>query len=116
MYRTAYIVQNTHHDFEPVKRIASRIEFLTNGYEEEYRLFETIRQGLEDFDSKQDILVPVGNVLSNVIAGAVMCTKNCGYWLALFRDKEYHTVYMMNGVYKNEEESLPSKSHKDGSL
>lgn len=95
-FKTAYIVQNTHHDFEPIKKLASQIVFLTNGYEEESQLFETISVGLTSFDPMKDILVPVGNVASNFIAGRILGRMYGTVWVAMFRDKQYHVVIMDN--------------------
>jgi hypothetical protein len=93
-FKNAYVVQNTHHDFDPVKKIAENIIFVTNGYEEENTLYEVISKGLEGFNNNTDILIPVGNVVANFIAGRILGEAYEEIWLAIFKDKQYHLMAM----------------------
>jgi hypothetical protein len=93
-FKTAYVVQATNYDFEPLKKLAEFIKFLTTGYESDDQILETVGLALVDFDPEHDILVPVGNVLNNVLAGIaiqqIYQKTNCSRInLALYREKRY---------------------------
>lgn len=90
MFKTAYVVQNTHHDFEPLRKIATDIVFITDGYEQEDKLKQKIENALTNFYPAEDVIVPVGNVLSNMLVGAILLMRWHYIQVAIFRDKEYH--------------------------
>jgi hypothetical protein len=92
-FATAYVVQNTKHDFKALRDLCDEIVFLTHGYELEEQLPEIIATGLASFVPSTDILVPVGNVYPNMLAGMV-AKDLCRTWgklsVGLYRDKAYH--------------------------
>lgn len=94
-YRTAFITVNTGHDFSALLQIADKIVFLTSGYEQEDELRTTINTALKGYDPMLDILVPVGNVVANLLLGSLLGTSD--FHIAIFHDKVYHSMKVYNG-------------------
>jgi hypothetical protein len=93
-FKTAYVTVNTGHDFSALLEIADKIVFLTSGYEKEEELQATIGTALKLFDCEMDVLVPVGNVVANLLLGSLMTPR---FRVAVFHDKQYHTMVVDNG-------------------
>jgi hypothetical protein len=93
MYRTAYVVQNSGHDFQELKKICDNILFVTTGYEPENALLDVVIEKLKNFDPTRDVIVPVGNVAVNLLVGLVlnrMCFMAGVLTVAMYQDKAYH--------------------------
>lgn len=93
-YRTAYVMQPSGHSFSPILEHCDEIQFLTTGYELDESLPQIIQNALRDFDPEKDVIVPVGNVATNVIVGMeaerIRIAKRAKYFnIALYRDKQY---------------------------
>lgn len=103
-YSIAYIVQPSGHSFSPILEHCDEIQFLTTGYESDESLPVIIQNALEDYDPENDVLVPVGNVATNLLAGLEIeriCKKKRArhFNLAFYRDKQY-VVKTYNGKDK----------------
>ena len=90
-FRTAYVVQPSGHSFQPILEHCEEIQFLTTGYEPDESLPTIIQNALKDYDPEKDVLVPVGNVATNLLVGvqALSNRKNKSFHLAFYRDKQY---------------------------
>ena len=93
-FRTAYITVNTEHDFSALLEVADKIVFCTSGYEREEELQAAIGNTLKSFDYEMDIIVPVGNVVSNLLLGSLLTPQ---FNVAIFHDKQYHILGVDNG-------------------
>jgi len=94
-FKVAYVIQNTSHDFEGLLELCERIEFVTTGYEKEDNLLPSIVKRLKEFNPLTDIVVPVGNVPANLLAGAVVasfCLRApvVTFTMAIYKEKQYH--------------------------
>jgi ABC-type uncharacterized transport system ATPase subunit len=96
-FRNAYVVQATTHDFHQLLSFCEEILFVTTGYEVYENLQEHIEEVLQDFDPELDLLVPVGNVASNVLCGAALekikREKNCDTFYIAFYDGNNYITY-----------------------
>jgi len=93
VYRTAYIVQNTGHDFQELLKVCDNLRFMSNGYEPENEALDTLITGLQGFDPEKDLIVPVGNVTLNVLLGLLLpriCDVSQYFTMAVFYEKQYH--------------------------
>lgn len=93
-YRTAYVIQPSGHSFQPILEHCDEIRFLTTGYESDESLPQIIQNALKEYDPEKDVLVPVGNVATNVLAGIqvenIREEKRAKHInLAFYRDKQY---------------------------
>jgi hypothetical protein len=93
-FKTAYVTTNTGHDFSALLEIAEKIVFCTSGYEKEEELSDAIVKTLKDFDGAMDVIVPVGNVVANLILGNILAKR--WFRIAIFQDKKYHTMEIYN--------------------
>ena len=93
-FKTAYVTCNTGHDFSALLEIADKIVFLISGYEKEEKLQATIGTALKNFDCEMDVVVPVGNVVANLLLGTLLPKQ---FRLAVFHDKQYHIMEVCNG-------------------
>lgn len=92
-YRTAFIAMNSGHDFIRVKQdLAANIVFVTTGYEAEEDLLPAIEKSLESFDPEQDIIVPVGKVMTNALIGLVLGKLGKQPVFAYWQEQQYHTL------------------------
>lgn len=98
-YRKAFVIHHSPHDFSPLKDLCEQIVFCTNGYETEKTLIPLVRAALSDFDPAKDLIVPAGNVLTNLVAGAIVfsCLHDQilpteAFNIAVYSDKEYHVI------------------------
>lgn len=101
-FRTAYVPHNSGHDLTALMELCQEIKFCSTGYEVEGTLEAVIEKSLVDFDPEKDVVVPVGNVASNLLVGACLARK-CMRWedaeynvalvtqfhVAIYRDKVY---------------------------
>lgn len=71
-FRYAFVAHNSGHDFSGLKDLCSAIKFCSDGYESEEELTTSMENVLQDFDPGQDVLVPVGNVSSNLLMGMIV--------------------------------------------
>ncbi len=97
-FRNAYVVQATAHDFHQLLSFCTDIIFVTTGYEIYEDLQSHIEEVLQDFDPAVDLLVPVGNVASNVLCGAALekirREKNCNHFCIAFYDGSNYITYI----------------------
>ena len=70
-FRKIYIVEPSH-DLGMAKRYSKRISLLTDGGESIHELKEKIENSLIDFDFSVDCIIPMGKVVSCMIAGMVL--------------------------------------------
>jgi hypothetical protein len=117
-FRNAFVAHNSRHDFRPLTDLCESIIFCSTGYEPEEELVSAVETAMEPFDPRKDIIVPVGNVVSNLILGAVAARKatylitrinpDIGgslednvemsrptFFVAVYRDQQYHVREMM---------------------
>lgn len=104
-FRTAYVPHNSGHDLTALKSWCDAIVFCSTGYEAEEDLSSTIEKALENFDPDKDVIVPVGNVASNLIAGAVLARK-CNFLQAGAEGTPELNVRFNRMVYKDKEYSV----------
>lgn len=93
IYRTAYVVQNTGHDFGELLRVCEQLKFMSNGYEPENETLDVLLTGLQGFDPEKDVIVPVGNVTLNLLLGVILprlCEVSQYFTMAVFYEKQYH--------------------------
>lgn len=92
-WRRAYVVQHTpRHDFSALREIADNIVFISNGYESEELLPQLIKTALLGYDPTTDIIVPVGNVIQNILTGLLLSGSaevNPVLSLAIWQDGVY---------------------------
>jgi hypothetical protein len=107
-FRYAFVAHNSKHDFTELKELCEEIKFLSTGYEQSEDLSSIMEENMREFDASRDILVPVGNVASNVIMGAIAVRMhvedlpspvgrfvsrplmaNHKFWMAFYKDKQY---------------------------
>lgn len=63
-FRVAWITEPGY-DFSAVEKYCEEVRFLTKGYEKDtMKMADSINSSLVDFDLSQDVIVPVGKVLS----------------------------------------------------
>ena len=92
-FRAAYIACATRHDFSALLEICETVNFCTTGYEKEEALKPTLSASLDRFDPAQDIIVPVGNVVTNLILGEILAgIAPGGFRIAIFSEKKYHIM------------------------
>ena len=99
MYRTAYVAGNSGHDFQPLLKLCKDLKFCVTGYEREEDIPGVLKESLKDFDPRLDVLVPVGNVTTNMLVGIVLARM----WpsgdlnMAFYHEREYHVSKMGTG-------------------
>ena len=103
-FHRGLVVQPVGHDFSAVLEFCEEIKFLTTGYETFDKLEQVIRKNLEEleFDPKQDVIIPVGSVNANLLAGIVLEkirreTGNPYLSLAVYKDKQYDVITLVEG-------------------
>lgn len=97
-FRKIFIVEPSH-DFSMAKRYSSRIMFLTDGGEKAQELESTIANALEDFDFSSDAIIPMGKVVSCLIAGAALRNKlpiGQSITVGVFRGDSYEFIKVTN--------------------
>lgn len=105
IYRTAFVLQNTGHDFQELLKVCERIQFVTNGYEPENELLDEVVAGLKTFEPSQDLIVPVGNVVLNLLVGTTLvgiCKLQdwACFSIAVYYEKQYHfRVVSLAAIY-----------------
>lgn len=63
-FRVAWITEPGY-DFSAVEKYCEEVRFLTKGYEKDtMKMADSIHSSLADFNLSQDVIVPVGKVLS----------------------------------------------------
>jgi len=114
IYRTAYIVQNTGHNFQELRKVCDNTVFLTDGLEYENEVLDRIVSRLKNFDPTKDIIVPVGNVTANMLTGLVisfLLHRVSSFTIAMFQNKEYHLrVIQTFGMKETIDEILEDES------
>lgn len=101
-FRTAYVTQSTGHSFAPILEYCSGLKFLTTGYEQyesQEELIDIIREAMKDYLPEQDVIVPVGAVVSSFVIGFVAkekCEEVGAEFLNLgvYADKQYNIVQL----------------------
>lgn len=103
-FNTAYVVQPVGHSFAALLDYCEEVKFITTGYHSSYaQLVSQVQEALQDYDAEKDILVPVGNVTTNLIVGMqiMQCLQNSPskfFNIAYYKDKDYviqkHPVLM----------------------
>lgn len=97
-FRRAYIIHQANFDFSGLRDVCQDLRVVVTGMELPEELPSVIQAHAITFDPEQDLLVPVGNVYSNFLAGAIFTRsileayplKVTSIFLAAFRDKQYH--------------------------
>ena len=74
-FRTAYVAHNSGHDMSALKEFCDKIVFCSSGYEGEEDLPQVLTDAIKDFDPEKDVVVPVGNVSSNILLGVAIARK-----------------------------------------
>ena len=104
-YRVAYIAQSSGHGFSPILEHCETLKFLSTGYELPGELIPTVREVLKDYSPEQDVIVPVGSVLSCFAAGLLAFEKCKALGseflnLGIYADKKYNIVQIgvENGI------------------
>lgn len=89
-FRTAYIAQESGHDFSELEIFCDQLLFVTAGDESFSELATVVYAALASFDPQRDIVVPVGKVGVNLMIGQALGDLLLGqpYRVALFRPKE----------------------------
>lgn len=106
-YRTAFITQSSGHSFSPILEHCENLKFITTGYESMDGLIATIREALKDYSPEQDVLVPVGSVLSSFVIG-YFARERCisvdaeFLNLGIYADKKYSIIQI------GEDNGIPS--------
>ena len=98
-YRTAYVAQSTGHSFAPILEYCQNLKFLTTGYEQydsQHELFDLIRESMKDYSPEQDIIVPVGAVISSFVIG----------FLAREKCEEVGAAFLNLGIYADKQYSI----------
>ena len=103
-FRTAYVSQNTSHDFSTLLEICETIRFVATGYEKEEDLLPSLQESLKDYHPATDVIVPVGSVTLNALIGMVVgqLVKEHHYStfrMAFFQDKEYHVAEIHEAIH-----------------
>jgi len=101
-YRTAYVTQSTGHSFTPILEYCQNLKFLTTGYEQydsQEELAKLIRTAMQDYSPEQDVIVPVGAVISSFVIGYLAkekCEEVGAAFLniGVYSDKQYNIVQM----------------------
>lgn len=75
-FRNAFIAHNSKHDFRELSKLADNLVFCSTGYEPEDSLASSIEEVMKEYDPRKDIIVPVGNVNSNLLLGAIAARKS----------------------------------------
>lgn len=94
-FGTAFVVQYTTHDISALLEMAERIVFVTTGHEKEEELQSAIHIIMQAFDPVMDVIVPVGNVMANLLVGVCLEKLNVDLGrcqVAVFQDKKYHVM------------------------
>ena len=103
MYRTAFVVSNTGHDFSELLKSVERIQFIMTGYEPENEALDTLVSGMTGYDPERDVIVPVGNVTQNLLLGVILARVLATYknfTMAVFYEKSYHfKTVTLTGIY-----------------
>lgn len=94
-FRTAWVAQNSGHDFSELLEFCDEIKFITTGYESAKQLPEAVTTALVGFTAREDVIVPVGSVMVNLLIGHVLGGKHEPYNVALYHDKTY-VIYRIN--------------------
>jgi len=115
-FKNAFIAHHSRHDFSELSKIADNLIFCSTGYEPEDALASAIEEAMKDYNPRTDILVPVGNVNSNLLLGAIAARKSTpvvppsypdilddlvdmkqaqwlktsSFFVAVYRDSQYH--------------------------
>ena len=107
-FKNAFIAHNSKHDFTGLAKLADNLIFCSTGYEQEDTLASVVEEAVKDFNPRTDILVPVGNVNSNLLLGAIAARKSLdanisadhwgkdlsllpsSFFVAVYRDGQYH--------------------------
>jgi hypothetical protein len=101
-YRSIYVVEPSH-DVSALKKYSDKIILLTTGYEETKDLPVTISNMLENFNPAYDAFVPIGKLISTMIAGMAIQEKcleyNSQVDVGIYKNKDYEFVAM--GVFNH---------------
>ena len=111
-FRNAFIAHHSMHNFSGLSALADNLIFCSTGYEPEGTLATAIEKAVEEFDPTKDILVPVGNVASNLLLGAAITRKSihvqsgkdgipvavASFFVAVYKDTEYHVSEVTLGA------------------
>lgn len=95
-FRKLFIVEASH-DLSMSKRYSNRIALLTDGGEKISELYGKIERGLLDFDPDTDAIIPMGKVVSCMIAGRVlsdMLPSNSVITIGVYRGDSYEFINM----------------------
>lgn len=100
-YRKIFVVEPSH-DLSALKNHTDNIELLTTGYENPEDLPAKIKNNLKDFDPETDAFVPIGKLVSTMLAGMEL-------------QKKLRNAPIKVGIYKNRAYEFMSIGDPDGS-
>lgn len=98
-FRTAYVTQSTGHSFAPILEYCNNLKFVTTGYERydtQEELVALIRVAMQDYSPEQDVIVPVGAVVSSFIVG----------FIAKEKCEEAHAEFLNLGIYSDKQYNI----------
>ena len=99
-FRKAYVMEPSH-DFSALSSHCEEIVFLTTGYERDFpATCRAIREGLQNFQPEQDVLIPTGRVAAVLFAGYVLGRLQRMIQVGLYANKIY-TFEWMNLIPDN---------------
>ncbi len=93
-FKHIFVVEPSGHDFEQLKQYTGDIVFITSGYEQLEELPRKIAEALSKFNPLTDAFVPVGKLVSTMLAGIaigkVLKLEDWSeVWVGIYREKDY---------------------------
>jgi hypothetical protein len=93
-FKHIFVVEPSGHDFEQLKQYTGDIVFITSGYEQIDELPKKIAAALSKFNPLTDAFVPVGKLISTLLAGMAVgrILKQNDWsevWVGIYREKDY---------------------------
>lgn len=92
-FRKIFVVEPSH-DLSALKQHTDCIELLTTGYENLPDLQAKIDKNLNDFCPETDAFVPIGKLISTMLAGMTLQRMSNGapITVGIFRNKSYEFI------------------------
>lgn len=89
-YRKIFVVEPSH-DLSALKNYTDNIELLTTGYENPEDLSIKIENNLKDFDPSTDAFVPIGKLISTMLAGMILqrISRNMPIKVGIYKNRTY---------------------------
>jgi len=92
-YRKIFVVEPSH-DLSALKSYTDNIELLTTGYENIDALIPKIESNLQGFDPMVDAFVPIGRLISTMLAGLILgkIAKDTPITVGIYKNKDYEFI------------------------